>query len=307
MKFFSRVILSAATVVLLAGCASGPGGHWSNDWRNCMAAGATIGAAVGVQDDTESGAEGAVAGGIIGALVCAMRHKDADGDGVSDDNDRCPNTYPGAEVDQNGCELDFDGDGVVDRLDECPDTPSGARVDAKGCELDSDGDGVVDSKDQCPNTPAGASVDANGCELDDDGDGVVNSKDQCPDTAEGQPVDNTGCDLEEHYRLEGINFEYDSARLTEASVAPMHEALLILRRHSDLAVEIAGHTDSKGSDSYNQALSERRANAVRNELVAHGIDASRLTVRGYGESQPVADNATEAGRAQNRRVEFRHD
>jgi OOP family OmpA-OmpF porin len=95
--------------------------------------------------------------------------------------------------------------------------------------------------------------------------------------------------------------------LTGDSMDAVHDALTILRRHPDLIVEIAGHTDSKGSDSYNQALSQRRAEAVREELVAHGINASNLTARGYGESDPVADNATEEGREQNRRVELRHD
>jgi OOP family OmpA-OmpF porin len=236
-----------------------------------------------------------------------MRHKDADGDGVIDEDDRCPGTFEGAAVDQNGCELDFDGDGVADRLDNCPRTPSGARVDSNGCELDSDGDGVVNSKDQCPDTPAGAAVDANGCELDDDNDGVVNSKDQCPDTAEGQPVDNTGCDLQEHYALNGIHFEFDSAKLTDDSTEAIHDALAILKRHPDLVVEVAGHTDSKGGDAYNQALSERRANTVRREMVLHGANAANLKAVGYGESEPVADNDTEEGRALNRRVELRHD
>jgi OOP family OmpA-OmpF porin len=74
-----------------------------------------------------------------------------------------------------------------------------------------------------------------------------------------------------------------------------------------LVVEVAGHTDSVGTDSYNQGLSERRAQAVVNYLVAKGINASRFKARGYGESEPVADNATDEGRAENRRVELRHD
>jgi OOP family OmpA-OmpF porin len=272
-----------------------------------MAAGATAGGLIGVTDDVDSATTGVVAGAVIGAVVCAVRHKDADGDGVNDEDDRCPGTFAGAEVDQNGCELDFDGDGVADRLDECPNTPSGARVDARGCELDSDGDGVANSKDQCPNTPAGASVDANGCELDGDNDGVGDSSDKCPDTAAGQPVDNTGCDLAEHFVLKGIFFEYDSADLTSESMAAVREAMAILKRHPDLKVEIAGHTDSRGTDSYNQGLSQRRAESVHAALVAQGANAANLTTRGYGESHPVADNDSDAGRAQNRRVEFRHD
>lgn len=308
MNMLVKTAILVTVSALLAGCATtGTSGHWSNDWRNCMAAGVVTGAAVGATDDSDAARDGAIIGGVIGSLVCALRHKDEDGDGVRDDDDRCPDTYPGAAVDQYGCELDFDGDGVPDRLDKCPDTPAGARVDARGCELDSDGDGVADSRDQCPGTPAGAAVDELGCELDSDNDGVVDSRDRCPGTAEGTPVDNTGCELEQHYRLDGVYFEFDSARLTAESSAALDDAFNILERHTDLIVEVAGHTDSVGTDSYNQGLSERRARAVVDYLVAKGIDAGRLKARGYGESEPVADNATDAGRAENRRVELRHD
>jgi OOP family OmpA-OmpF porin len=308
MMRLAKPFLLLGAMLLLSACASTGGtGNLSSDWKNCMAAGLAVGAATGATRESDDMREGAAVGAIIGSLWCALKHKDADGDGVGDDEDRCPGTMEGATVDQNGCELDFDGDGVVDRKDQCPDTPSGARVDANGCELDSDGDGVANSKDQCPNTPAGASVDAYGCELDSDGDGVANSKDQCPDTAEGQPVDNNGCDLEEHYTLNGIYFEYDSAKLTDDSMAAVHDALAILKRHPELVVEIAGHTDSKGTDAYNLVLSQKRAEAVRKELVLHGIDGANLTAKGYGESQPIADNGTDAGRAKNRRVELRHD
>lgn len=305
MNSFSRLIMVASVMALLAGCASTGGGHWTNDWRNCMAAGVTIGAAAGGVSEAGDAPEGALAGGVIGSIVCALMAKDEDGDGVHDDEDRCPGTPPGATVDQNGCELDFDGDGVVDRLDECPDTPAGARVNAVGCEGDSDGDGVKDSADQCPGTPAGAAVDEFGCELDTDGDGVVDSRDQCPDTEQGQAVDNTGCDLAETYRMQDVHFAFDSAKLTAQSEASLNDALEILKRHADLSVEVAGHTDSVGAEGYNQALSERRARAVRDYLVSHGIDAGRLTARGYGESEPVADNDSKQGRAMNRRVELR--
>ena len=82
--------------------------------------------------------------------------------------------------------------------------------------------------------------------------------------------------------------------------------LKILKRHSDLKVELAGHTDSVGNDQYNQGLSERRAQAVADYLIGHGANAGNISVKGYGESDPVADNGTEAGRAANRRVELRH-
>jgi OOP family OmpA-OmpF porin len=229
---------------------------------------------------------------------------DSDGDGVTDDKDRCPGTPAGAKVDAKGCELDSDGDGVVDRLDQCPGTPAGAKVDAKGCELDSDGDGVVDRLDQCPGTPAGAKVDAKGCELDSDGDGVVDSLDKCPDTPPGTKVDSQGCPLPEVIVLKGVSFDYDSAVLRPDGLAALDDAAATLKRYPEIRVEIAGHTDSIASEEYNQDLSERRARSVMDYLVEHGIAAERLSAKGYGESQPVADNATEEGRASNRRVEL---
>ncbi|NNL95828.1 MAG: OmpA family protein [Xanthomonadales bacterium] len=307
MSIRFRVLLVAALAFLLSACASTGSQRLSSDWKNCMAAGLVVGAAAGATDDAEAVRETAAAGAIIGSLVCAFMRKDADGDGVHDDDDRCPGTPKGAEVDQNGCQPDLDGDGVPDSDDQCPDTASGARVDARGCEVDSDGDGVKDSADRCPGTVAGAAVDSDGCELDSDGDGVKDSADECPETEAGVAVDNRGCDLPQEYRLKGIYFEYDSARLTSASVAAIKDALTILNRHEDLQVEIAGHTDSRGTVEYNQGLSQRRADAVLRELVAKGIDPARLTARGYGESQPVAGNDTDEGRAKNRRVELRHD
>jgi OOP family OmpA-OmpF porin len=304
MKVLRKAGIAALTVLLVSGCAStGNKGGWFDNWGKCTLAGGVVGGTAGAFDDSDSAVAGAVIGAALGAALCAGH--DEDKDGVKDKNDRCPGTFKGAEVDQNGCELDFDGDGVPDRLDECPDTPSGAQVDAKGCELDSDGDGVVNSKDRCPNTPAGAKVNEYGCELDDDGDGVVNSMDKCPNTPAGTAVDNTGCKLAPAYEMIGINFEFDSAKLTSDSKAALDDALKILNRHADLNVEIAGHTDSVGAESYNQGLSERRANSVRDYLVSNGIDAGRLTTKGYGESEPVADNATKEGRAKNRRVEMR--
>jgi outer membrane protein OmpA-like peptidoglycan-associated protein len=120
---------------------------------------------------------------------------DSDHDGVPDGIDQCPNTPLGAKVDAKGCPIDSDGDGVPDGIDQCPDTPKGAVVDAKGCPIDSDGDGVPDGIDQCPNTPKGAVVDAKGCPLDSDLDGVPDGIDQCPNTPPGTKVDAVGCPL----------------------------------------------------------------------------------------------------------------
>jgi len=239
------------------------------------------------------------------AAAPAAKPLDSDGDGVSDELDRCPGTPQGARVDARGCELDNDGDGVVDALDKCPNTPAGARVNADGCELDSDGDGVVDRLDKCPNTPAGRRVDANGCELDSDGDGVVDALDKCPNTPAGDKVDNQGCSLLKTIVLKGVHFDFNTARLRADASAILDDAVANLKRYPALKVEVAGHTDSNGADAYNQRLSENRAKAVMDYFVGKGVDAARLSAKGYGESEPVADNATADGRAQNRRVELR--
>lgn len=141
-------------------------------------------------------------------------------------------------------------------------------------EVDSDGDGVIDRLDRCPNTPAGTKVDMHGC----------------PDLL---------------LSLTGINFKFDSSVIEPSSSDILDRAVASLNEAKDVAVRIEGHCDSTGSDAYNQLLSERRANAVRDYLVAHGIAAQRLSVVGKGEGQPAASNDTEEGRYQNRRVEFR--
>ena len=231
---------------------------------------------------------------------------DTDGDGVTDDVDKCPGTPAGTAVDGDGCPLpqDDDGDGVTNDVDKCPGTPAGAKVDASGCELDSDGDGVVDSRDQCPNTPAGAKVDDKGCELDSDGDGVTDSQDKCPDTPKGDRVDAIGCSFKEEIKLPGVVFETGKADLLPESLPVLEGAIATLKRYPDLKVEVAGHTDSRGSDMLNLDLSSRRAATVLRYLQDGGV-TNTLTSRGYGERQPVASNNTDEGRQTNRRVVLR--
>jgi len=144
---------------------------------------------------------------------------------------------------------------------------------------DADGDGVTDDKDRCPTTPAGASVDANGCELDSDGDGVVDSQDACPGTPAGVNVDAKGCEIKaKSISLTGILFHTNSAELRSESVAVLNATADTLNANPGVGVEIAGHTDSDGDAGYNQSLSERRANTVREYLVSKGVSASRLTL-----------------------------
>jgi len=142
---------------------------------------------------------------------------------------------------------------------------------------DSDGDGVPDSADQCPGTPPGVEVDANGCPIE-----------------KKEPV-----------VLHGVKFEFDSAQLTPQATNRLDNVTSALDASQEVRFSIAGHTDSTGSAAYNQKLSERRAQAVKDYLVQHGVNRNRITsINGYGESRPIADNDTKAGRAKNRRVEL---
>ncbi len=300
----TRLLLILLAALSVAACSTPASKQFTSSRMNCALLGGAIGGGAGAFDDSDSAVVGAVVGAAIGAIFCG--DKDTDGDGVKDSFDNCPGTPAGAPVDENGCEFDDDGDGVVNSEDRCPNTPPGVAVDSTGCERDDDGDGVGNSKDRCPGTPAGAKVDEYGC-ADTDRDGVNDYRDKCPNTAPGTAVNNDGCDLDVAYRLQGVTFEFDSARLTSQAEARLDEDVQILLRHPDLEVEIAGHTDSVGDAAYNEGLSLRRAQSVRDYLVGKGANAGNLTVKGYGESDPVASNDTAEGRAQNRRVEFRHD
>ncbi|MBA6412803.1 OmpA family protein [Parahaliea sp. F7430] len=142
--------------------------------------------------------------------------------------------------------------------------------------VDSDGDGVTDDRDQCPGTPAGTRVDANGCPL---------------------PVERVAS-----IKLK-VNFAFDSANVQERYFSDIKELAEFLKRFDDVDLSVEGHTDSTGPESYNQKLSQRRAQAVVDVLVnQHGIDRSRLVAKGFGESRPVASNDTKEGRAENRRT-----
>ncbi len=148
-------------------------------------------------------------------------------------------------------------------------------------------------------------------DLDDDGDGVNNCDDKCPDSQPGQTIGPDGCPVPVSIDLKGVNFDFDKATLRPDAVAILSEATEILKRYPDLRVEVAGHTDSIGTDAYNQKLSERRAKAVYDYLTSNGVDASRLVGPiGYGESRPIAPNTNPdgsdnpEGRAKNRRTEL---
>jgi outer membrane protein OmpA-like peptidoglycan-associated protein len=222
-----------------------------------------------------------------------MAEPDADRDAVPDSRDLCAATAPGSTVDAQGCQVyrDTDDDGVTDVRDRCPATPHSTVIDGYGCpsrptevvrDSDSDGDGVDDSRDKCPATPAGVSADASGCP-------IVIPKMEGPRTV----------------TLRGVTFMSGRDELTPSSLMVLDEVAKQLVAVPELKIEIAGHTDSKGTRIRNIRLSLARAEAVRAYLVMQGVPAERLTARGYGPDKPVASNAGPNGRAMNRRVELK--
>jgi len=173
--------------------------------------------------------------------------------------------------------------------------------------VDTDGDGVLDSADACANTPAGTKVDSRGCELDSDRDGVVDSKDQCPETPTTLAVDVNGCPILEARQMRQellVNFDTNKSDVKDEFDSEIARFAQFMRDYSNTNAVIEGHTDSDGSDAYNQALSERRARAVMGELVnQYSIPANRLSVVGYGESRPASPNTNAEGKERNRRIE----
>jgi OOP family OmpA-OmpF porin len=214
---------------------------------------------------------------------------------------------------------DRDGDGIVDDDDACPDTPGVKTDDPKtnGCPPDRDGDGVIDSADACPDTPGLKTDDpkTNGCpDPDRDKDGIPNETDACPDVAGPSNADpkKNGCP-QAYIQADQIKIR-DQVKFATASAAivpgkdsqdVLDAVEKVLEQHSEIKqVRVEGHTDSAGTAAYNRVLSQHRAESVVKWLVKHGIDASRLTAQGFGPDRPIDDNSSEAGRRNNRRVEF---
>jgi OOP family OmpA-OmpF porin len=283
MRRLNLIVFSFLLPLLLSTSAAG---NWWEDKKTCIVVGAVAGAGIGATADAATAGAGAVVGGILGALLC--QPTDSDGDGVPDHRDTCPDTPKGVQVDENGCPPDSDGDGVPDYRDKCPDTPKGAKVDEDGCEIK-----------PAPDVTPAAPVDA-----DSDGDGVPDSMDKCPDTPRGTRVDHTGCPLVDKIELKGVWFAFDSSVITPESARVLDDVAQTFKRYPGLVAELAGHTCNIGTERYNQGLSERRANAVRDYLIDKGVDPLQMSAKGYGELQPMTGNATREGREQNRRTEM---
>ena len=224
---------------------------------------------------------------------------DVDGDGVADYEDRCAATPIGVEVNDHGCPSDTDADGIPNYMDKCPSTPAGVKVDKNGCSFDTDKDGVPDYQDQCKTTPLGVKVGKDGCAIDSDGDGVIDANDKCKDTPQGMNVDKNGCATEYNFN---ITFPNNTNILTASAQVKVSEFATFLQEHKKAKAIIIGYTDNVGPAGYNINLSKKRAKAVYKALLDLGIEASRLTYKGYGPVDPIASNDTEEGRAKNRRV-----
>lgn len=241
------------------------------------------------------------------SLLFRFGNTDRDKDGIKDSEDACPDT-PGLAQFQ-GCP-DTDGDGVADKDDNCPEVAG--PVENNGCPWpDTDGDGVLDKDDTCPSVAGPA--ENNGCPWPDtDGDGILDKDDKCPN--EAGLAEYQGCPKPKPTKeevatsattmIKGLLFDTAKATIKKDSYSLLDQAAAYIKESGE-SFEVQGHTDAQGSDAYNLKLSDARANAVVKALEERGVPAGKLTAKGYGESAPVADNATAEGRAQNRRVVFK--
>lgn len=250
---------------------------------------------------------------------CPETSKDRDGDGVIDVVDTCPDQPEDTDgwEDEDGCpDLDNDRDGIADLLDGCPTVreDQDGWSDDDGCpDPDNDEDGVPDGTDACPDE-AGDRF-RSGCPLlDADQDGIADANDRCPTVPETSNayLDGDGCPddpparvvvTREQIRLrEPMQFVTGQATL-QTGAAVIDDIAKVLKDAPTLTIRIEGHTDSSGDAGANLTLSERRARAIRLELMRRGIEGERIEAVGYGSQQPIAPNRTPGGRARNRRIE----
>jgi OOP family OmpA-OmpF porin len=217
--------------------------------------------------------------------------------------------------------VDYDQDGVWDRVDYCPNTLKGCVVDARGCTVDTDGDGVCDGIDQCANSPKGEKVNKDGCSPSQLEALKVPAAPPPPPPAQEiarpatppPPPTPPQSEVEKQLIetgsivLHDVYFELNKATLLPESEKKLDEVGAAVEKFGDLKVEIQGHTDSRGTAKYNEKLSQARAEAVRDYLLAHfHLAADNYTAKGYGETQlAVSPEKSDEDYAMNRRVVLR--
>lgn len=251
---------------------------------------------------------------------CPPPPPDRDKDGIVDAKDACVDV-PGVASDdakKNGCPADRDNDTIIDPDDACPDVAGVKTSDPKthGCPPDADGDGIADKNDACMSIPGIKTSDpkTNGCPGDTDGDGIRDDKDACPNekgAVDKDPKQN-GCPKAvrvtdgEIIILQQVQFDTSKATIRKVSDQLLDEVAGVLKEHPEITrIEIQGHTDDRGKPKDNEKLSQDRADAVMAAMVKRGIEAGRMTAKGFGQNVPVADNKTTDGRQKNRRVQFK--
>lgn len=262
-----------------------------------------------------------------GKYASVKKPADADGDGINDEDDKCPSEAEDMNgfEDEDGCPdgaKDTDNDGVPDATDKCVAEAEDVDgfEDTDGCpDADNDADGILDAADKCPTDAEDKNgfEDEDGCPdatKDTDGDGVYDINDKCPaesETANGYQ-DSDGCpdEIPAQVRkftgvIKGINFKTGEAIILKSSNKTLDAAAKLLIANPDLKLEVQGHTDNVGDPAANLALSQARADAVKTYLISKGVPETALVAKGYGQDKPIADNAKKAGKAQNRRVEFK--
>jgi OmpA-OmpF porin, OOP family len=245
--------------------------------------------------------------------------EDSDRDGLIDPKDRCPQVA--GPIENQGCPYeDTDGDGLIDQDDKCPQVAG--PLENQGCPLeDRDKDGILDRDDKCPDKPEDKDQfdDEDGCpDLDNDGDGIADVNDTCPIMPETRNgfQDEDGCpdinpklvvvnrEIGKIEIKQKVYFDSGKAIIKPRSFKLLNEVAQVLKSNETMEILVEGHTDSRGSDSYNLRLSDSRANAVREYMLGQDIPTERIKSMGFGETKPIATNKRRKGRKKNRRVEF---